>query len=182
MKNAEIPVSAAGNNGAAETATVRNGSIQIVLNLEDVPRRVKFASGETVEGKAFLDLATLRKIPFITNEDYASLDEALADAGDGASGHTVNFKWRSSSTYKMLRQYGHDNEPKGSKVRYPAPCLFGDWTVSVRGLQASSWESSNGNSGVKFTLVGLRPEYADDYDESIPWDALEVVDRTGDED
>lgn len=173
----------AAENRDVEATATQVGSNVITLNLEEIPVKTRFSDGgESIEIKVFLTNAEIKRLTFVESKDFADVDAALEEAGEG-KGHTVTWKIRQAGTYKMLGQYGHEGEPSAAEAKYPAPCLFGDWTVKVRGITATTYESKRtGETGVSFSFVGVRPLTAADGEMSIPFEELSVKDLSKSDD
>ena len=143
---------------------------KLILHVEDMPLLAKSKRGQFVTTKVVMETAEMRELPFLGNEEFSSVDEALEDAGDGV--HVVNWKVN-AGTYKALAR----------NARHPAPCVFGAWTVEVRGITAKRWtNNTTGDSGVSFRFVGLRPVAIEEGESSIQIDDMDVVDYTDAED
>lgn len=163
MSNEEIPA----KNAQAGNSSAKNHTI--TLHVEEYPMVYKSSKGSFVTTKVTMDNSEMTKLPFVPNDDFASWEEAIEEAGDGI--HIVNWK-TNVGTFRALSK----------STKHPGPCFIGDWTVEVRGITAKRWTSkSTGDTGVTFKFVGLRPMAIEEGETSIQLDELDVIDTTADE-
>lgn len=119
---------------------------RILVNIDDVPRHVVAKSGGFVVVKTVMAAETLAKLPFLANEEFGSLEEALEEAGRGAY-HRVS--------------WSYDDDP--FKAVFKDGFKLGAWLATTYGLSARRWENeSTGESGVSFKLLGVMPKRFDE--------------------
>lgn len=119
---------------------------RILVNIDDVPRHVVAKSGGFVVVKTAMAAETLAKLPFLANEEFGSLEEALEEAGRGAY-HRVS--------------WSYDDGP--FKAVFKDGFKLGAWLATTYGLSARRWENeSTGESGVSFKLLGVMPKRFDE--------------------
>lgn len=119
---------------------------RILVNIDDVPRHVVAKSGGFVVVKTAMSAETMAKLPFLANEEFSNLEEALEEAGGGAY-HRVS--------------WSYDDGP--FKAVFKDGFKLGAWLATTYGLSARRWENeSTGESGVSFKLLGVMPKRFDE--------------------
>ena len=139
---------------------------KITLHVEEFPVVYKTDKGSFVTTKVLMDTEDIRAVPFVGNDEFSTIDEAIEDAGDGV--HVVNWKVN-LATYVGLAK----------SKKHPAPCFMSDWFVEVRGITCKRWtNNATGDTGVTFRFMGLRPVAIEEGESSIQIDDMDVVDYT----
>ena len=115
---------------------------RILVNIDDVPRHVVAKSGGFVVVKTAISAEVMAKLPFLANEEFASLEEALEEAGGGAY-HRVS--------------WSYDDGPFRAVFR--SSFKLGTWLATTYGITARRWENeTTGESGISFKLLGVMPK------------------------
>ena len=134
----------------------RLAKTKIMVFIDDVPRHVVAKSGGFVVVKTAMSTGTLRKIPFLANEEFASIEEALEEAHGG--------------TYHRV-SWAYDDGP--FKAVFKAVFKLGTWLATTYGITARRWENeTTGESGVSFKLLGVMPKKFDEDCVDIDVDAI----------
>ena len=134
----------------------RLAKTKIMVFVDDVPRHVVAKKGGFVVVKTVMSAEMLAKIPFLANEDFASLEEALEEAGRGAY-HRVS--------------WSYDDGP--FKAVFKANFKIGTWLATTYGVTARRWENkTTGEQGVTFKLLGVMPKQFDEDCVDIDVDAI----------
>ena len=148
----------------------RLAKTKIMIFVDDVPRHIVAKSGGFVVVKTAMSTETLAKLPFLANEDFASLEEALEEVGGGAY-HRVS--------------WSYDDGPFKA-VFGKTSFKLGTWLATTYGVTARRWENeTTGESGVSFKLLGVMPKQFDEDCVDIDVDAILAVsskDTDGDAD
>ena len=147
----------------------RLAKTKIMVFVDDVPRHVVSKSGGFVVVKTAMSAEVMKQLPFLANEEFASLEEALEEAGRGAY-HRVS--------------WSYDDGP--FKAVFKGQFKLGTWLATTYGISARRWENeTTGETGVSFKLLGVMPkQFGDDYVD-IDVDAILAVsskDTDGDAD
>ena len=125
----------------------RLAKTRILIFVDDVPRHVTTKSGGFVVVKTAMSTEAMRKLPFLANEEFSLLEDALEEVNGGAY-HRVS--------------WSYDDGP--FKAVFKAGFKMGTWLATTYGLSARRWENeTTGESGVTFKLLGVMPkEYGED--------------------
>ena len=142
---------------------------KIMVFVDDVPRHVVAKKGGFVVVKTAMSAEVMSKLPFLANEEFASLEDALEEAGRGM--HRVS--------------WSYDDGPFKA-VFGKTSFKLGTWLATTYGLSARRWENeTTGESGVTFKLLGVMPKEFDEDCVDIDVDAILAVsskDTDGDAD
>ena len=141
---------------------------RILVIVDDVPRHVVTKRGGFVVVKTAMATDVMRKLPFLANEELASLGEALEEAGRGAY-HRVS--------------WAYDDGP--FKAVFKSSFKLGTWLATTYGVTARRWENeATGETGITFKLLGVMPKKFDEDCVDIDIDAIlaEVSKGTDDDD
>lgn len=134
----------------------RLAKTKIMVFVDDVPRHVVTKSGGFVVVKTVMSAETISKLPFLANEEFANLEEALEESGRGAY-HRVN--------------WSYDDGP--FKAIFKGSFKIGTWLATTYGVTARRWENeTTGESGVSFKLLGVMPKRFDEDCVDIDVDAI----------
>lgn len=129
---------------------------RILVNIDDVPRHVVTKNGGFVVVKTAMSTETMNRLPFLANEEFANLEEALEEVGRGAY-HRVS--------------WSYDDGP--FKAVFKDGFKLGTWLATTYGVTARRWENeSTGESGVSFKLLGVMPKQFDEDCVDIDVDAI----------
>ena len=129
---------------------------RILVTIDDVPRHVVAKAGGFVVVKTAMATDVMEKLPFLANEEFSNLEEALEEAGRGAY-HRVS--------------WSYDDGP--FKAVFKSSFKLGTWLATTYGLSARRWENeSTGESGVTFKLLGVMPKQFDEDCVDIDVDAI----------
>lgn len=139
---------------------------RILVNIDDVPRHVVTKSGGFVVVKTAMSTETMEKIPFLANEEFSNLEEALEEAHGGAY-HRVS--------------WNYDDGP--FKAVFKGQFKLGTWLATTYGISARRWENeSTGETGVTFKLLGVMPKQFDEDCVDVDVDAILTSASTKDAD
>lgn len=142
---------------------------KIMVFVDDVPRHVVTRSGGFVVVKTAIATEVMRELPFLANEEFATLEDALEEAGGGAY-HRVS--------------WSYDDGP--FKAVFKTSFKLGTWLATTYGITARRWENeSTGEAGITFKLLGVMPKKIDEDCVDIDVDAILAVsskDTDGDAD
>ena len=134
----------------------RLNKTRILVNIDDVPRHVMTKRGGFVVVKTAMSAETIRELPFLANEEFASLEDALEETGRGAY-HRVS--------------WSYDDGP--FKAVFKDGFKLGTWLATTYGVTARRWENeSTGESGISFKLLGVMPKQFDEDCVDIDVDAI----------
>lgn len=134
----------------------RLAKTKIMVFVDDVPRHVVAKAGGFVVVKTAMSAEVMGQLPFLANEEFGSLEEALEEAGRGAY-HRVS--------------WSYDDGP--FKAVFKSSFKLGTWLATTYGLSARRWENeSTGESGVTFKLLGVMPKQFDEDCVDIDVDAI----------
>ena len=134
----------------------RLAKTKIMVFVDDVPRHVVAKAGGFVVVKTAMSAEVMGQLPFLANEEFGSLEEALEEAGRGAY-HRVS--------------WSYDAGP--FKAVFKSSFKLGTWLATTYGLSARRWENeSTGESGVTFKLLGVMPKQFDEDCVDIDVDAI----------
>ena len=134
----------------------RLAKTKIMVFVDDVPRHVATKAGGFVVVKTAMATEAMNELPFLANEEFNNLEEALEEAGRGAY-HRVSW------TY--------DDGP--FKAVFKSNFKLGTWLATTYGVTARRWENeSTGESGVSFKLLGVMPKQFDEDCVDIDVDAI----------
>ena len=134
----------------------RLAKTKIMIFVDDVPRHVVAKNGGFVVVKTAMATEVLAKLPFLANEEFSSLEEALEEAGGGAY-HRVS--------------WSYDDGP--FKAVFKSSFKIGTWLATTYGVTARRWENeSTGETGVSFKLLGVMPKQFDEDCVDIDVDAI----------
>ena len=129
---------------------------RILVVVDDVPRHVVAKSGGFVVVKTAMATETLAKLPFLANEEFSTLEEALEEAGRGAY-HRVS--------------WSYDDGP--FRAVFKSSFKLGTWLATTYGVTARRWENeTTGESGVSFKLLGVMPKQFDEDCVDVDVDAI----------
>ena len=144
----------------------RLAKTKIMVYVDDVPRHVVTKSGGFVVVNTAMSTETMNRLPFLANEEFNSLEEALEEAG-GGSYHRIS--------------WAYDDGP--FKAVFKGGFKLGTWLATTYGISARRWENeSTGESGVSFKLLGVMPKEFDDDCVDIDVDAILASASTKDAD
>lgn len=139
---------------------------RILVTIDDVPRHVVAKSGGFVVVKTAMAAETMKKLPFLANEEFSTLEEALEEAGRGAF-HRVS--------------WSYDDGP--FKAVFKGSFKIGTWLATTYGITARRWENeTTGETGVSFKLLGVMPKQFDEDCVDIDVDAILASTSTKDVD
>ena len=149
----------------------RLAKTKIMVFVDDVPRHVVAkGGGGFVVVKTVMSAEVMRELPFLANEEFNSLEEALEEAHGGAY-HRVS--------------WSYDDGPFKAVFKKTSFKL-GTWLATTYGITARRWENETaGESGVSFKLLGVMPKQFDEDCVDIDVDAILAVvskDTDGDAD
>ena len=134
----------------------RLAKTKIMVFVDDVPRHVTAKKGGFVVVKTTLTAEVMEKLPFLANEEFSNLEDALEEAGRGGI-HRVSW------TY--------DDGP--FKAVFKGSFKLGTWLATTYGVTARRWENeTTGESGVTFKLLGVMPKQFDEDCVDIDVDAI----------
>ena len=143
----------------------RLAKAKIMVFVDDVPRHVVAKGGGFVVVKTAMSAETLRKLPFLANEEFNNLEEALEEAGHGAY-HRVSWSYDDGPFRAVFKD--------GFKL--------GTWLATTYGITARRWENeTTGESGVSFKLLGVMPKQFDEDCVDIDVDAILATSSKGDD-
>ena len=129
---------------------------RIMVVVDDVPRHVVTKTGGFVVVKTVMATGVMAKLPFLANEEFNNLEEALEESGRGGM-HRVSW------TY--------DDGP--FKAVFKDSFKLGTWLATTYGVTARRWENeTTGESGVSFKLLGVMPKQFDEDCVDIDVDAI----------
>ena len=135
----------------------RLAKTKIMVFVDDVPRHVVAKKGGFVVVKTAMSAETIEKLPFLANEEFSTLEEALEEAGRGAY-HRVS--------------WSYDDGPFKA-VFGKTSFKLGTWLATTYGISARRWENeSTGETGVSFKLLGVMPKEFDEDCVDIDVDAI----------
>ena len=130
---------------------------KVMVFIDDVPRHVDAKKGGFVVVKTAMSAEMMAKIPFLANEDFTNLEDALEEIGGGAY-HRVS--------------WSYDDGPFKA-VFGKTSFKLGTWLATTYGITARRWENeTTGESGVSFKLLGVMPKQFDDDCVDIDVDAI----------
>ena len=139
-----------------DVVDARLDKTKIMVNIDDVPRHVVAKSGGFVVVKTAMAAKTMAKLPFLANEEFASLEDALEESRGGAY-HRVS--------------WSYDDGP--FKAVFKKTFRLGTWLATTYGITARRWENeSTGESGVSFKLLGVMPKQYDEDCVDVDVDAI----------
>ena len=134
----------------------RLAKTRIMVFVDDVPRHVVTKSGGFVVVKTAMSAETMARLPFLANEEFANLEEALEETGRGAY-HRVS--------------WSYDDGP--FRAVFKGSFKLGTWLATTYGITARRWENeTTGESGVTFKLLGVMPKQFDEDCVDIDVDAI----------
>ena len=134
----------------------RLAKTKIMVFVDDVPRHVVTKSAGFVVVKTAMSTETMEKLPFLANEDFANLEDALEEASGG--------------TYHRI-SWSYDDGP--FRAVFKGSFKLGTWLATTYGLSARRWENeTTGESGVSFKLLGVMPKQFDEDCVDIDVDAI----------
>ena len=129
---------------------------RILVVVDDVPRHVVAKNGGFVVVKTAMATEVMAKLPFLANEEFQSLEDALEEAGRGAY-HRVS--------------WSYDDGP--FKAVFKSSFKLGTWLATTYGISARRWENeTTGETGVSFKLLGVMPKQFDEDCVDIDVDAI----------
>ena len=135
----------------------RLAKTKIMVFVDDVPRHVVTKSGGFVVVKTAMSAETMRRLPFLANEEFADLEDALEEAGRGAY-HRVSWSYDDGPFKAVFAKTGFK---------------LGTWLATTYGLSARRWENeTTGETGVSFKLLGVMPKQFDEDCVDIDVDAI----------
>ena len=144
----------------------RLAKTKILVFVDDVPRHVVTKNGGFVVVKTAMAAEIMAKLPFLANEEFNNLEEALEEAGRGAY-HRVSWSY-DDGPFKAVF--------KGSSFK------LGTWLATTYGITARRWENeTTGESGVSFKLLGVMPKQFDEDCVDIDVDAILATSSKGDD-
>ena len=139
---------------------------KIMVFVDDVPRHVVAKGGGFVVVKTVMSAEVMRELPFLANEEFNSLEEALEEAHGGAY-HRVS--------------WSYDDGPFKAVFKKTSFKL-GTWLATTYGITARRWENETaGESGVSFKLLGVMPKQFDEDCVDVDVDAILATASKGDD-
>lgn len=130
---------------------------RILVVVDDVPRHVVAKACGFVVVKTAMATEAMKKLPFLANEDFSNLEEALEEAGRGAY-HRVSWTYDDGPFKAVFGKAGFK---------------LGTWLATTYGISARRWENeSTGETGVSFKLLGVMPKQFDEDCVDIDVDAI----------
>ena len=143
----------------------RLAKTKVLVFVDDVPRHVVAKAGGFVVVKTAMATEAMRELPFLANEEFETLEDALEEAGRGAY-HRVSW------TY--------DDGP--FKAVFKSSFKLGTWLATTYGVTARRWENeTTGETGVSFKLLGVMPKQFDEDCVDIDVDAILATSSKGDD-
>ena len=134
----------------------RLAKTKIMVFIDDVPRHVVSKSGGFVVVKTAMSTKAMKELPFLANEEFGSLEEALEETGRGAY-HRVS--------------WSYDDGP--FRAVFKGSFKLGTWLATTYGITARRWENeTTGETGVSFKLLGVMPKQFDEDCVDIDVDAI----------
>lgn len=128
---------------------------RILVFVDDVPRHVVAKNGGFVVVKTTMSVEVMRKLPFLANEEFSTLEEALEESGRGM--HRVS--------------WSYDDGP--FRAVFKDSFKLGTWLATTYGVTARRWENeTTGESGVSFKLLGVMPKQFDEDCVDVDVDAI----------
>ena len=144
----------------------RLAKTKIMVFVDDVPRHVVTKSGGFVVVKTAMSTEVMAKLPFLANEEFATLEEALEEVSGGAY-HRISWTY-DDGPFKAV--FG--------KTSFK----LGTWLATTYGITARRWENeTTGETGVSFKLLGVMPKEFDEDCVDIDVDAILVTSSKGDD-
>lgn len=144
----------------------RLAKTKIMVFVDDVPRHVTAKSGGFVVVKTAMATEAMSKLPFLANEEFNNLEEALEESGRGGM-HRVS--------------WSYDDGP--FKAVFKDGFKIGTWLATTYGVTARRWENeTTGESGVSFKLLGVMPKQFDEDCVDIDIDAILAASKGDDAD
>ena len=128
---------------------------RILVVVDDVPLHVVAKSGGFVVVKTAMATEAMKKLPFLANEEFETLEDALEETHGGAY-HRVS--------------WSYDDGP--FKAVFKSSFKIGTWLATTYGITARRWENETGESGVTFKLLGVMPKQFDEDCVDIDVDAI----------
>ena len=134
----------------------RLAKTKIMVFVDDVPRHVVTKSGGFVVVKTAMATDVMEKLPFLANEEFTSLEDALEEAGRGGY-HRVS--------------WSYDDGP--FRAVFKGSFKLGTWLATTYGISARRWENeTTGETGITFKLLGVMPKKFDEDCVDIDVDAI----------
>ena len=144
----------------------RLAKTKIMVFVDDVPRHVVAKGGGFVVVKTAMSAEVMKELPFLANEEFNNLEEALEESGRGAY-HRVS--------------WSYDDGP--FKAVFKNEFKLGTWLATTYGLSARRWENeTTGETGITFKLLGVMPKQYDEDCVDIDVDAILASSSKGDAD
>ena len=135
----------------------RLAKTKIMVFVDDVPRHVVTKNGGFVVVKTAMAADIMRRLPFLANEEFSDLEEALEETGRGAY-HRVSWSYDDGPFRAVF---------KGSSFK------LGTWLATTYGITARRWENeTTGETGISFKLLGVMPKQFDEDCVDIDVDAI----------
>ena len=151
------------NDGVVDA---RLAKTKIMIFVDDVPRHVVTKNGGFVVVKTAMTTEVMARLPFLANEEFESLEDALEEANGGAY-HRVS--------------WSYDDGP--FKAVFKTSFKLGTWLATTYGVTARRWENeTTGETGVSFKLLGVMPKQFDEDCVDIDVDAILASSTKGDDD
>lgn len=137
----------------------RLAKTKIMVFVDDVPRHVVTKQGGFVVVKTAMSAEVMKQIPFLANEEFATIEDALEEAGGGAY-HRVS--------------WSYDDGP--FKAVFKGVFKLGTWLATTYGVSARRWENeTTGEEGISFKLLGVMPKQFDEDCVDVDVDAILAV-------
>ena len=135
----------------------RLAKTKMLVVVDDVPRHVATKKGGFVVVKTAMSAEMMAKIPFLANEEFANLEEALEEVGRGGI-HRVSWSYDDGPFKAVFGRTGFK---------------LGTWLATTYGVTARRWENeTTGESGITFKLLGVMPKEFDEDCIDIDVDAI----------
>ena len=143
----------------------RLAKTKIMVFVDDVPRHVVTKLGGFVVVKTAMATEAMSELPFLANEEFNNLEEALEEAGRGAY-HRVS--------------WSYDDGP--FRAVFKSSFKLGTWLATTYGITARRWENeTTGESGISFKLLGVMPKQFDEDCVDIDVGAILATSSKGDD-
>ena len=136
----------------------RLAKTKILVFVDDVPRHVVTKTGGFVVVKTAMATDVMSKLPFLANEEFSALEDALEESGRGGAYHRVSWTY-DDGPFKAV--FG--------KTSFK----LGTWLATTYGITARRWENeTTGETGITFKLLGVMPKEFDEDCVDIDVDAI----------
>ena len=135
----------------------RLAKTRILVVVDDVPKHVVTKKGGFVVVKTAMATEVMARLPFLKNEEFETLEDALEEAGRGGI-HRVSWSYDDGPFRAVFGKTGFK---------------MGTWLATTYGVTARRWENeTTGESGITFKLLGVMPKQFDEDCVDIDVDAI----------